>query len=217
LVLVAGAVAAFVLRARQSMRPADPGVQIYEDVSLLNPSKLPAGVPSARLYLPYGLALGWFVRRGLVNDWFREQSGREVDDLLAGRLSGPELYARWHGIFCSDMLDDTGKAFARRYLWYVEPHGAYGGHVATEGRPSGGWWPHSYPSHRWFWRDLKTLQGDLSSLYLLDDTHDVADRFHALADRWWRRWRRWRWVYALWESERVNIRRRAPEKWTFPW
>lgn len=107
-------VAGFV--ARLSTHPWDFGLQIYDDTSRLHIGALPRGVRSSQLFVPYGLALGWFVRRGLVSEWFRRESGGQIDDLLAGRLSGPHLYAWWGGIFASDMLNDEGKAFARRYM-----------------------------------------------------------------------------------------------------
>jgi len=113
------------------------------------PGALPAGVPSSQLFVPCGLALGWFVRRGLVSDWFRAESATELAAFDAGRTSGPQLYAWWHGILASDMLDDEGKAFARRYLWGVEPWG-----TLREGARLGGRVPRFWPDdrQRWFAR-----------------------------------------------------------------
>jgi hypothetical protein len=216
--LALGAVAVVVGRVRQSTHPRDHGVQVYDDVRRLDPSPPPAGARSPQqLYLPYGLALGWFARRGLVSDWFRRESGDELDDLLAGRLTGPQLYARWNGIFASDMLDDEGKAFARRYLWGVEPHGALQTERVTSGRPFGrNAWAHPRPEDQWFLLDLEALRGDVASVYLLPDTPETAAGFARLADRRLARWRRWRFVYALYESERVAVRRRFSRHYAFP-
>ena len=215
--LVAVAVAGVVLRARQSRRPLDRGVQVYDDVGGVDAGRLGAGVPSSQLFVPYGLALGWFARRGLVSDWFRAQSGAEIDDLVAGRLSGPQLYARWHGVLASDMLDDEGAAFARRYLWGAEPHGELRVDRIASGRPFGrNAWPHPRPDQQWFLRDLERVAGPGLSAYRLQDTPATAAAFEALADRRLARWRRWRTAYALYESERVAVRRRFARHYALP-
>ena len=155
--------------------------------------------------------------RGLVSDWFRSVSGAEVDDLLADRLSGPQLYGRWHGVLASDMLGDEGATFARRYLWGVEPHGALQVDRIAAGRPFGrNAWPHPRPDQQWFVRDLETLAGPGQSAYLLADTPETAAAFDRLADARLARWRRWRTVYALYESERVAVRRRFARYYAFP-
>jgi hypothetical protein len=214
--VVAGA-AMVVLRADQSRRPRDRGVQVYDDVARLDTRGLGAGVPSSQLFVPYGLVLGWCTRRGLVSGWFRQQSVAELDDVAAGRLSGPQLYAHWQGVFASDMLDDEGAAFARRYLWGVEPHGALQVDRIAAGRPFGrNAWPHPRRDQQWFLRDLEQLAGPGRSAYLLPDTPETAAAFDRAADARLARWRRWRLVYALYESERVAVRRRFARYYAFP-
>ena len=188
----------------RARRPADPGVQVYEQVDSIPPGALPSGVPSSQLFVPCGLALGWFVRRGLVSDWFRAESAAELAEFDAGRTSGPQLYAWWHGILASDMLDDEGRAFARRYLWGVEPWG-----TLREGARLGGRVPRFWPDERqrWFARDLAELQGGRATFYLLGDDAETAAAFDRLADRRLAHWRRWRFAYALWESERGSVHR----------
>lgn len=209
------AVVVLLWRSRQSTHPRDPGLQIYDDVDRARPGiAAPAGVSSSQLYVPYGIALGWFVERGLVSDWFRAQSGSELDDLAAGRLTGPELYARWHGVFASDMLDEEGQAFTRRYMWGAEPFGVL---QNTQLRASQLAWPTPRrPHHRWFHRDLATLQGDLASPYLLPDDAATADAFAQLADRRLARWRRWRIAFALYEAERASVRRKLDRHFAPP-
>jgi hypothetical protein len=195
---------------RRALRPADPGVQIYEDLNLPAQPKLPPGVPSSQLFVPCGLALGWFVRRGLVSDWFHEQSGDALAAFEAGRKTGPQLYALWHGILASDMLNDEGRAFARRYLWGFEPYG-----VPQPGKTpylkGVTLWPRA--KHQWFLRDLEALRGERSSVYLIDDDEQTAEAFGRLADRRLARWRRWLPAYAFWEAERSSVR---PDGLHFP-
>lgn len=213
---VAG-LAMVVLRADQSRRPRDRGLQVYDDVARLDARGLGAGVPSSQLFVPYGLVLGWCARQGLMSEWFRLQSVAELEELVAGRLSGPQLYAHWHGVFASDMLDDEGAAFARRYLWGVEPHGALQVDRIAGGRPFGrNAWPHPRPDQQWVQRDLEQLAGPGRSAYLLPDTPETAAAFDRLADARLAHWRRWRLVYALYESERVAVRRRFARYYRFP-
>jgi hypothetical protein len=192
----------YALAARMSLRPYDVGVQIYEDTNRLGARGLPRGVRSSQMFVPYGLALGWFVRRGLVSEWFLRESGSQVDDLLAGRLSGPHLYAWWGGIFASDMLNDEGKAFARRYMLSVDE--PWGHHV--DPRSGGVLEPHL--RHRWFVLDLQALRPDgEDSLYAIPDTPESAAEFDRSADRRLARWRRWRWFHAISEAHRGGWRR----------
>jgi hypothetical protein len=116
-VVVAG-VAMVVLRADQSRRPRDRGVQVYDDVARLDARGLGAGVPSSQLFVPYGLVLGWCARRGLVSEWFRQQSVAELDDLAAGRLSVPQL--RWRLVYA--LYESERVAVRRRFArFYAFP------------------------------------------------------------------------------------------------
>ena len=163
-------------------------------------------MPSSQLFVPCGLALGWFVRRGLVSDWFRAESAAELAEFDAGRTSGPQLYAWWHGVLASDMLDDEGGR---------SPAGTCGasnrGARCARGSRLGGRVPRFWPDERqrWFARDLAELQGGRATFYLLGDDAETAAAFDRLADRRLAHWRRWRFTYALWESARQRAPRRA--------
>jgi hypothetical protein len=206
-------VAVAVRYAWLSLVPWDEGVQVYEDVGRLDAASLPAGSRSSQLFVPYGLFLGWCVRRGLVNDWFRTESGGELDELAAGRLSGPQLYAWWGGVFASDMLTADGRAFARRHLWSAdEPHGRLVGSMPVRGAK-----PFPRPQDKWFFADLRTLAGTgEGSAYLLPDTPDTAAAFDRLADARLARWRRWRLAFAFKETERANLRRQRDDLFVEP-
>lgn len=197
--------------ARLSTHPWDFGLQIYDDTSRLHIGALPRGVRSSQLFVPYGLALGWFVRRGLVSEWFRRESGGQIDDLLAGRLSGPHLYAWWGGIFASDMLNDEGKAFARRYMISMdEPWGR-----RIDLRSGGALELHT--KYRWFALDLRVLcpEGE-DSPYAIPDTPESVAAFDSLADRRLARWRRWRMLHAIHEANIGGWRRWLDKNYVRP-
>lgn len=195
-----------------SLRLFDVGLQVYEDTNRLDARALPRGVRSWQMFVPYGLALGWFVRRGLVSEWFLRESGTQVDDLLAGRLSGPHLYAWWGGTFASDMLNDEGKAFARRYMLSMdEPFGR----KVLDRDPTVALEPPL--RRRWFELDLRAVQPDgEQSPYAVPDTPGSAAAFDRRADRRLARWRRWRWLYAIAEAHRGGWRRRQDGSYVRP-
>lgn len=161
--------AAMWLRSRRAREPADWGVQLWDDTTSMDWSTWPPDVPTSQAYVCCGLLLGWFVSRDLVSDWFRSESGPDLDDFLAGKLTGPQLYQRWDGILTTDMLNDEGRSFARFYL--REPH-----RRGTRG----------------FDRDYSKLAAGLRSPYHVPDTAESAAKLAALADKRLENWRRFR-------------------------
>lgn len=158
-------------------RRGDRGLQLYDDCAATDWSRFPPDLPSTQVYVCCGLVLGWLAVRHLVSDWFLAESGTDIDDFLARRITAPALYERWGGVLASDMMNEEGAAFCR---WYIrEPDSA---------KPN---------LRRRFDKDYSILSARLPSTYHVPDTWATFDRFTGLADQSFAIWRRMRWVSRL--------------------
>ena len=76
----------------------------------------PEGLPEANAYTHGGFHLAWLVARGLVAQEFMNDHAAAVQELATGQLSAGQFYQRVGGVIDSEMLTETGNAFAEEYI-----------------------------------------------------------------------------------------------------
>jgi hypothetical protein len=96
------------------MSSADP--EVYDKASWHTGGSWPEGLPEEQACVHAGLLFGWMIERGLTSEGFSADFPELVEGFRTRRKSGPQVYALAGGVLASDMLNETGNAFARDYV-----------------------------------------------------------------------------------------------------
>lgn len=88
------------------------------------------GLDRRQAWVHIGLAFGWLVKRGFVQDWLRAAEPRRFEAFEDERATGRTLLEGLGGALVDDMLTDEGLAFALHYLdprfgGYIEDYRAF--------------------------------------------------------------------------------------------
>ena len=82
------------------------------------------GLDRRQAWVHIGLAFGWLVRNGFVQDWLRVAESARFAAFDEGHITGRALLETLGGALVDDMLTDEGLAFA---IHYLDPR--FGGYI----------------------------------------------------------------------------------------
>jgi len=93
-----------------------PGVTVYDKAKWHFGGDYPPGLDNTYAYTHGGYFFGWIVDHDLVDPEFLEDFSDEIDRFRARDISARELFIATDGALVSDMLNETGNAFASAYF-----------------------------------------------------------------------------------------------------
>ncbi|MBD3238526.1 MAG: hypothetical protein GF332_02715 [Candidatus Moranbacteria bacterium] len=142
-----------------------------------NSPRYPADISNEQAFIPTGMYLGWLIERGLVSDYFLNETQNELNLFSQGRITAPKIFKSWGGILSQAMLKPQAHDFSRVY---------FSNRLNEPGK---------------YYHDYKKLLGpNLSSIFSIPDTWENYQAVKTMLDQrfkqyqkanrkpWWKFW-----------------------------
>lgn len=94
-----------------------PETRVYDKAKWhFEGEQYPPGLAESNAYTHGGFLLAWLLKQNLLSPSFLKDHARAIADFKSGKISSRQLNERVDGVLDSDMLTDTGNAFAEDYI-----------------------------------------------------------------------------------------------------
>ena len=100
---------------KKKTRPVD-NKYVFDKAKYHDNSIEQLGLDEEQTFVHTGLFFAWLVDKGLMSDFFIEETGSEIEKVKNRSISPSTIYMNWDGVLLGEMLSNKGFNFALSYF-----------------------------------------------------------------------------------------------------